>query len=298
MAPSVATDVNRVINFVPTIHNDTYPTIDPLNANLSGKYVLITGASKGIGRATAMSFARAGASGIAILARSDLSSLVPELHTAAEKAGRAQPKILTLAADQTNETQVQAAADKVRTEFGRLDILINNAGYLEPWKPIVESDVNEWWKAFEVNVKGVYLMDRALIPLMLETENGDKTVITVSSRGALGARAGASAYQTSKNTVIRLNNFLSAEYADQRLLVYTVHPGSVETDLARGMPKYMYEHFYDTPELAGDMFVWLTKEKREWLNDRFISVAWDADEFLAKKEMVLKHDLLRYQLRT
>lgn len=254
----------NVLNFVSTVHHDTYPAIDPLQANLSGKYVLVTGASKGIGRATALSFAKAGASGIAVLARSDLSSLIHELHEAAENAGRPRPRILPLTADQTDESQIQAAADKITTEFGRLDILINNAGYLETWKPIVDSDVHDWWKTFEVNVKGVYLMDRALIPLMLRSENGDKTTIAVTSMGAHSVKPGASAYQTTKQTVIRLNNYLVAEYGDQGLLAYSVHPGGVVTKLAMGMPEYMHQILQDTAELAGDTFVWLTRERRDW----------------------------------
>ncbi|EXJ85219.1 alcohol dehydrogenase [Capronia epimyces CBS 606.96] len=298
MAPPKPIDIGPIINFVPTIRHDTYPAIDPLQANLSGKYVLITGASKGIGRATALSFAKAGASGIAVLARSDLSSLVSEIYAAAEKAGRQRPHVLPLTADQTNEAQVQAAADKIATEFGRLDILINNAGYLEAWKPIAESDANEWWKTFEVNVKGVYLLDRALIPLLLKTENGEKTIIVVTSMGALTVAPGASAYQTTKQTVLRLNNFLVAEYGDQGLLAYAAHPGGVLTELAKGMPEYMYDLLNDTPELAADMFVWLTRERREWLNDRFLRVNWDVDELLTKKDQVLENDLLRYQMRT
>jgi len=310
-----------VISFVTTIHHDTYPAIDPLKADLSGKHVLITGASKGIGRATALSFAKAGASGIAILARSDLSSLVTELHAVAAKAGRPRPKVLSLTADQTDQSQVEAAAAKISAEFGRLDVLINNAGYLETWKPIAESDVQDWWKTFEVNVKGVYLMDRALIPLMLK--GGDKTIIVVTSMGAHVVAPGASAYQTTKQAVIRLNNFLVAEYGEQGLLAYSVHPGGVATELAKTMPKYMYKVLQDTPELAGDTFVFLTREKRDWsvevfhpifiverqillankigagfrLNDRFVSVNWDMEEFVAKKDQVVKDDLLRYRLQ-
>ena len=252
----------QVVNFVPTLHHDTYPAIDPLKADLSGKYVLITGASKGIGRVTALSFAKAGASGIAILARSDLSSLESELYDIAEKAGRSRPKVLSLTADQTNESQVAAAAEKVTSQFGRLDILINNAGYLETWKPIASSDVADWWKTFEVNVKGVYLMDRALIPLLLK--GGDKTIIVVTSMGAHVVVPAGSAYQTTKLAVIRLNNFLVAEYGEQGLLAYAVHPGGVPTELAKGMPEFMHEVLQDTPELASDMIVWLVRERREW----------------------------------
>ena len=255
----------QVFQFVPTIHHDTYPAIDPLKANLSGKYVLITGASKGIGRATALSFAKAGASGIAILARSDLSTLVAELHEAAEQAGRPRPHVLSITADQTDEAQVGVAAAMVSAQFGRLDILINNAGYLETWRPVAESSVQDWWKSFEVNVKGVYLMDRAFIPLLLHS--GDKTIIVVSSFGAHAVEPTASGYQTAKQAVIRFNNFLVAEYGGQGLLAYSAHPGGVVTDLAKGMPEDMYKWLLDTPQLAGDTFVFLTQEKRDWSVD-------------------------------
>ncbi|KAL2409285.1 Short chain dehydrogenase citE [Exophiala dermatitidis] len=296
-------DLRRLQNFVPTVHHDTYPAIDPLKADLSRKYVLVTGASKGIGRATALSCAKAGAGGIAVLARSEsaLSSLAQELYAAAEAAGRrARPKVLCLTADTTVESQVQAAADKIAAEFnGRLDILINNAGYLEKWKPIADptSDPVDWWRSFEVNVKGVYLMDRALIPLLLKTEGGDKTIISVSSIGAHAVVPGGSAYQTAKQAVLRLNNFLVAECAGQGLLAYSIHPGGVPTVLGLTMPEFMHEVLKDTPELAADTFVWLTKERRDWLNDRYFDVTWDVDEFLAKKDDIVQKDLLRYHFR-
>lgn len=160
--------------------------IDPTKADLSGKYVLVTGASKGIGRSTALSYAKAGASGIAVIARSDLSSLVEELKFAAKEAGKIEPKIITISADVTDRSAVEAAAEKVSNDFGQLDILINNAGYLEPWKKVHESDPDIWWKTFEINVKGVYLVTKSFLPLMMK--GGDKTIINVSSAGALVAR--------------------------------------------------------------------------------------------------------------
>jgi len=247
---------------VSTLRHDTYSEIDPLKADLSGKNVLITGASKGIGRATALSFAKAGASGIVLLARSDLASLESEILETAKAANRSAPKVLRLAVDTTDRAQVEKAAKEVESSLGSIDILINNAGYLEENRPLVESDPDEWWYVYEVNVKGVYLVTRSFLPLMLKSK--DKTVIVTSSIGAVTTRAGFSAYQSTKTTVLRLNDFLMAEYGSQGLLAYGIHPGGVMTKLAQNMPKELHGVLTDKPELAGDSLVWLTKERREW----------------------------------
>ena len=153
--------------------------------------VLITGASKGIGRAIAISFAKAGASFIAIGARSSLSETEKDITDAAQKAGRKAPKVLSLTLDVSNEESVRSVAEKITGAFGRLDILINNAGYLPGWKPIAESNVDGWWKAYEINVRGTYLVTRAMLPLMLK--GGMKTILNMSSLGGNAVRPGASA---------------------------------------------------------------------------------------------------------
>lgn len=133
------------------MHNDTYPSIDPAaNSDCTGKYVFITGASKGIGRATALAYAQAGAAAIGLGARSDFSSLETEIKDAAEKAGKKSPKVLATRLDVTDRSTVEHAAKEVEASFGRLDILINNAGYLEQATPIADSDPDEWWKTWTV----------------------------------------------------------------------------------------------------------------------------------------------------
>ncbi len=251
------------IDFVPTLHHGTYPAVDPLKADLSGKIVLISGASRGIGRAIAVSYAKAGASGVVICARSDLSSVEQELLDAAKQSGRPEPKVLRLTIDTTDRTQVEEAASKVSSVFGHVDILINNAGYAEDVCSIVDSDPDEWWKVWEVNVKGVYLMSRFFVPLVLKSPSL-KTVVMVSSMAAHLILPGMSGYQSTKSSVLRLNDFLMAECGDAGLLAYGIHPGAVNTDMAKKMPKYILETLIDTPELAGDSLVWLTKERREW----------------------------------
>ena len=179
-------------DFTTTIHNDTYDFIKPEQFDLDGKAVFITGASKGIGRAAALSFARAGASYIGLGARSDMSDVEKEIQEAAKGAGRKVPKTVALKVDVSNEESVNNAAQELEKAVGRLDVLLNNAGYLEPFVPIAESKVEQWWTCYEVNVKGVYLVTRAFLPLLLK--GGMKTIQITSSIGAHFVVPGASSY--------------------------------------------------------------------------------------------------------
>ncbi|MCJ1337000.1 hypothetical protein MMC09_002279 [Bachmanniomyces sp. S44760] len=284
-----------VIDFVNKLHHDTYPFIHPSNYNLSGRNVFITGASKGIGRSTALSFARAGASGIALAARSSLSSLIDDMKTAAKDAGRPEPKIHTYAMDVSDRAAIERIAAQVDKDFsGRLDILINNAGYLEEFVPITESDPDEWWKTWEVNLRGTYLVTRSFLPLMLKS--GAKTIINMSSVGAHRTRPGASSYQTGKMAVCRFTEFINSEYGEQGIIAIAIHPGGVMTELASRMPKYTHGILVDTPGLAADSIIYLTAERKEWLAGRYISVNWDMEEFEGKKEEIIKGDLLKFRM--
>ena len=199
--------------FTSQLHHDTYEFVRSTQKDLADRRVLITGASKGIGRAMAISYARAGYSHVALLARSSVSETVVQAKEAAKSAGHQMPQFLELSADLASAKAINAAAATVQGAFGSLDILINNAGYLEAWKPIAESDPENWWRAWEVNVKGAYLMDRAFLPLLLK--GNEKTLITVTSAGAWTKHPGASAYQGSKLAQVKLNNHLNTEYGEQ-----------------------------------------------------------------------------------
>ena len=229
------------IYFVPTRRNDTYEFINPTKCtSLKGKNVFITGASKGIGRATAISYARAGASGIGLAARSSLSTLESEIASAAKEAGRAPPNVHSYAMDVADREAVESTAKRVDEDFsGRLDILINNAGYLEVFTPIIDSDPDEWWKTWTVNIRGPYLVTRAFLPIMLK--GGDKQIVNLSSVGAHGKRPGASAYQPSKLALCRITEFIMAEYGEAGVLAFCLHPGGVRTHLSLAMPKEIHE---------------------------------------------------------
>src|SRR5271170_339400 len=123
-------DTSVGMTFIEPVRHDTYAAIDPATkSNLKGKSIFISGASKGVGRATALSYAKAGASQIAIAARSPLSSLESEIASAAQAAGKPAPKVLSIKLDVQDLESVKSAAQETEKAFGRLDILINNAGY-------------------------------------------------------------------------------------------------------------------------------------------------------------------------
>lgn len=282
-----------VASYVSTRKN-TYPFIDPTKADLTGKSVLITGASKGIGKVTAISFASAGCSKILLAARSDLAEVESAVKDAATKVNRPQPLVHSLKVDVTSDDSVRAAAETAADVLGgSLDILINNAGYLEKWKPIAESNPSEWWWTWEVNIKGTYLFAHYFIPLLLKSAT--KTLINISSGGAHALFPGASGYQTTKFALCRLTEFIDKEYHDQGLIAISVHPGGVMTELASNIPLARQDVLTDPPELAADTLVWLSQQRREWLSGRFATVTWDMEELEQKKQDILDRNLLKFR---
>ncbi|KAH8157539.1 hypothetical protein CIB48_g10707 [Xylaria polymorpha] len=283
------------VNTFTSVHHDTYPYISLEKNSLAGKSVFVAGASKGIGKETALSLGIAGCSKIAIGARSDLSALVSEITKAATDAGKSAPHIVSVQLDVTSEDSVKAAAEKIGQEFGgALDVLVCNAGNLENWQPVAESNPAEWWKTYEINVKGTFLLNHFFIPLLLRSET--KTSILTTSYGALAVRPGASGYQTSKFAVCRLAEFIGAEYESQGLVAMAIHPGGVKTELAHNMPEDMWSVLVDEPALPAHTIVWLSKEHRPWLNGRFFSVNWDVEELESKKDQIVEEDLFKFRM--
>ncbi|KAF1844109.1 oxidoreductase-like protein [Cucurbitaria berberidis CBS 394.84] len=288
--------INAGVNFTSGRH-DTYPYIDPTHNDLNGKYVLITGASKGLGKAAALSYARSGASGIALGARSPLEPVVEEVLAAAKSAGRPEPRIVTLSLDVTDRHSVEAAAQKISGIFdGRLDILINNAGHLSKCVSILDSDPDDWWRGWEVNVKGVYLVTRAFLPLLLKSSW--KTVINISSVGAVMTLQNNSAYGSAKLASLRFTEYISQDHGEgtDGVIAIAVHPGHVRTELAMNLPEHLYALLTDSPELAGDTLAWVGRERREWLSGRYVSANWDMEEFIEKKEEIIRGDLLKVRM--
>ncbi|MBL9059797.1 MAG: SDR family oxidoreductase [Mangrovicoccus sp.] len=188
---------------------------------LVGKSVLITGASRGIGAATARAFAAAGAR-VAMVSRSrnEIADLAGELG-----ADRA----LAIPCDVSRYWEMEAAVDATVREFGGLDVLVANAGVIEPIAPVAASDPEDWAKLIEINLTGVYHGLRAALPVMLEAGGG--TILAVSSGAAAVPLEGWSAYCASKAGAAMLLRCLDLETRQDGIRAIGLSPGTVATDM-------------------------------------------------------------------
>ncbi len=189
---------------------------------LSGKTVLITGASRGIGAAAARLFAEAGAQ-VALVARSE--------DSIADLAGEIGPSAIAIPCDVSRYWEMQAAVDACLKAFGRLDVLINNAGVIEPIAHLAASDPEGWTHAFDINLKGVYHGMRAALPVMQQAGGG--TILTISSGAAHNALEGWSHYCASKAAAAMLTRCCDAENRDHGIRVIGLSPGTVATQMQR-----------------------------------------------------------------
>lgn len=251
----------------------------------------------GIGRAIALSFARAGAAVIGVADTVRNPQLQADIVVAAKQGGHAMPTVSLMQLDITDELAVNAMALQ-HAAHGDLDVLVNNAGFMTPACPVPSSDADAWWRTFEVNLKGTYLMAKHFLPLLLSSGPGRlKTMININSVAAHNLRPMASAYGTSKAAALKLTEFLMVEAGGAGLLAYSVHPGAVRTELAEhGMPPETLAGLGDGVDLAGDTVCWLASERREWLAGRYISATWDMEELMEREEEIVAGDKLKVRL--
>lgn len=187
---------------------------------MQGKVVIITGASRGIGAAAARVFAAAGAK-VALLARSG--------DQVAAIAAEIGPAALALRCDIAQADEVAAAVAQVVAQFGRVDVLINNAGVIDPIAPLTSADADAWGRSIDINLKGVFHGIRAAVPVM--KAQGGGTVITVSSGAATTPYEGWSAYCAGKAGALMLTRALHLEEAAHGIRALGLSPGTVATEM-------------------------------------------------------------------
>jgi NAD(P)-dependent dehydrogenase (short-subunit alcohol dehydrogenase family) len=248
---------------------------------LKDRVAIITGAGRGIGKAIAHAYAREGA-GVVAAART--FSEVEETCSHVEALGR---RAMPFRVDVSRVEEVNSMVEKTLARFGKVDILVNDAGVLGPVGPLYENDVDMWVEAVKVNLVGTFLCCKAVLPHMIMRRCGK--IINFSNGGAAYPKPGFSAYASSKAAVVRLTETLAEEVKDYNVQVNAIAPGMVKTR--------MVEQIAAAGEKAGEtaladarkaleggdagvepvtgLAVFLASEESNGLTGRLISAVWD-----------------------
>jgi 3-oxoacyl-[acyl-carrier protein] reductase len=250
------------------------------DSGLRGKVVIITGAVAGIGRATALRFAEEGAR----IAAWDVSDkTAPQLESAIKWAGGESH---FQSVDVSNASAVEAAAAAVVEKWGRVDVLINNAGIvrdaqLVKWNggsPASIMSEETWDSVIGVNLKGVFLVTRAVVPHMIQSGGG--VILCAASVVGLLGNFGQTNYVASKAGVIGMTRTWARELGKHKIRVNAVAPGFIATDMVRAMPAKVLEAMVartplgraGTPEDVANTYFWLASDQASFIHGAVISV--------------------------
>jgi len=225
---------------------------------LEGKAALITGASQGLGRALALAFAREGAR-VAINSRSEES-----IRPVAEEAESLGAEVVALAADVSRGADVEKLVGAAAERFGKIDVLVNNAGVLGPRVGIEEYPENEWRRVIDANLTGLFLVTKAAIPHM--PEGG--SILNVVSGVSVEGRAGWGAYSVSKFGVEGLTQVLAAELEERRIRVNAVDPGGMRTEMRAAAYPEEDPTTRIIPEENTDVFLYLASDESRGVTGR------------------------------
>jgi 3-oxoacyl-[acyl-carrier protein] reductase len=249
---------------------------------LPGRVALVTGAGRGIGRGIAIELAAAGMR-VAVTARTR-----DEVEaTAAEIDG------LAVTGDVSDRVSVEEMVGETERELGPIDLLVANAG-ISPDEPSAwELTPEEWWRVMEVNVLGVYLCCRAVIPAMLE--RGQGRIVITGSGAAYLPRSRSTAYSSSKAAAVRFGETLSAQL-EGRIPVFPISPGLVRTEMTEG--RFADDAPWTPLERAPRLVRALASGRFDRLSGRYLHAEHDPPEELERRmEQILADDLNAIRLR-
>jgi 3-oxoacyl-[acyl-carrier protein] reductase len=253
----------------------------PSEDRLDGQNALVTGGGRGIGASIARELAGAGAK-VAVSART-----AEQVEEVAREIGG-----LAVVADVTQRDEVEAMIGKVESELGPIDLLVANAGIGNQDGSTWEIDPEEWWEILEVNVLGVHLSCRSVIPGMLERGRG-RIVITGSGAAYLPGSSGTG-YSSSKAAVCRYGETLANELRG-RIPVFVFSPGLVQTDMTSGFGDDMP---WTPPELAPALVHVLASGRPDALAGRYIHAEHDDIEgLIARADEIERDDLNAIRLQ-
>ncbi|KAF7181115.1 hypothetical protein CNMCM7691_000244 [Aspergillus felis] len=286
-------------SYTKVTHSATYAGIDPTQPGLStaGKVVVITGASGGIGRATASSFAASSPRALILLGR---RADALEETAAIVRSSHAEVTIQTYTAELCDASSVRNAMNKVAAEFGGIDILVHCAGVLAPVVPLLEADPATFLDGYKTTVVGTLVIAQAVVlanKTVSANEDKPVTFINLTTAGILFPPfAGMGAYVSSKMAAVKLLEAFAAENPQVRL--HNVHPGLLKTAMSAKLAEtiklpYAYDDTNDRSfctfavSLPADFLVWIASPEAEFLKNKIVFASWDVDELKGREKEIV-----------
>jgi 3-oxoacyl-[acyl-carrier protein] reductase len=238
---------------------------------LEGKVCLITGAASGIGKATTLLFAQEGATVIAgDISKENLDSLVKE---AEGLPGKVDPYVLNV----TDRDQIKEVVEKVVQKYGRIDVLVNNAGITRD-ALLVRMKEEDWDAVINVNLKGVFNVTQMVVPYMIKQRNG--SIVNVSSVVGIYGNPGQTNYAASKAGVIGMTKTWAKELAGRNIRVNAVAPGFIETPMTEKLPEKAREAAlsriplgrFGKPEEVAQVILFLASDESSYVTGQVIGI--------------------------
>jgi 3-oxoacyl-[acyl-carrier protein] reductase len=239
-------------------------------ADLGNNIALITGAGRGIGRATALRLARAGCD-LALVARTQ-----GELEAVAAEAAPSGVRTLVLPADITDDAQVEFLLQRAVVQLGTISILINNAGYAPPRTRVGKAAVAEWDLVLATCLRAPMVLSRLLLPDMLAHRRG--AIINIGSVAARTLRPGEAAYAAAKGGLIAFTRALFAEVRGSGIKVAVICPGYVDTDLVPANRRVDRVRFLQPEDVAEAIFQVLTSDPRACPTEMLLEPQFDPEQ--------------------
>ncbi|KAK4182889.1 hypothetical protein QBC35DRAFT_139736 [Podospora australis] len=271
-------------SYTKVTHTTSYAGIDPTNPALSsaGKVVVITGATGGIGRATAQSFAVSGPKALILLGRrEDALSETADLV-------RAKNSSLTVeshAVDLLDSAKLRKIFSDVAASHGAVDTVIHAAGVLAPVVPLVEADPATFLDGYKTTVVGTLTLAQALV--LGNGEKKDAILVNLTTAGIFFPPfPGMGAYVSSKMAAVKLLQAFGAENPTVR--IHHVHPGFLDTNMSAQLSKTTKLPFnFDDISLPSDFLVWISSPEAKFLNGKVVFAAWDVEELKSREKEIV-----------